>query len=192
MATHRQKLAVAETESQQIEQTDIKATRKQKLALAELVADSSISTAEAMRRAGYSHAMTRHAERLTESIGWQELTAQYLPDVDLLKTAQQGLTATKLTRFKDDPDKTYEEVDYYARHQYLQTGLKIRGLGGESTPPIGDLTVNIVNYYDTDPSLPSTPSKIEIKAKTIRDSLSAKPTKTGETGHPLKSAVTKE
>lgn len=169
--------------------TDIKATRKQRLAMAELVADSSISTAKAMKRAGYAPAMLRHAERLTNSLGWAELAAKYLPDDTLLNVAQQGLNATKLTRFKDDPDKTYEEVDYYARHQYLQTGLKIRGLGGESTPPIGDMTVNIVNYYDTDTSPSPTPTKIEIKAKDIRDSLNGKPKKTGESSHPLKSVT---
>lgn len=149
-------------------------TRKQRLAMEALVADSRISTAQALRQAGYATSMVRHPERVTSSLGWQELAAEYLPESTLLKTARDGLQATKLTRFKDDPDKTYEEVDYYARHQYLQTGLKIRNLVSE-TPLGGDVVINMTNYYDTPTPPPPTPINIEVKE--IKNSKTGNPKK---------------
>ncbi len=124
----------------------IKATRKQQAVIANLVADSSISTAKAMRMAGYGKSMLRHAERVTQSVGFIALAERLLPDSKLLDVASEGLSADKIQRYKG---KEFKDPDYYARHLYLQTALKIRGLAQTTDTPLGDINIQIVNYKDT-------------------------------------------
>jgi hypothetical protein len=131
------------------------ATRKQKEVIALLSANVGISTAEAMREAGYSPSTARQPHRLTKSPVFAELARQYLGDDRLLEVTTAGLTADKVTRFKDGTE--FKDPDYYARHQYLETALRIRNLIKPDDASIGgDINIQIINYKDSGKDKPST------------------------------------
>ena len=51
---------------------------------------------KAMIDAGYSVATANTPQKLTESRGWQELMAEYLPDVDIAEKHKQLLNSTAI------------------------------------------------------------------------------------------------
>ncbi len=132
------------------------ATRKQKELVKVLSANVGISTAKAMRMAGYSDSMSRQPQAITKTASFQELAEKLLPDSKLVAVAEQGLNATKIQRYKGGE---YEDPDHYARHLYLQTALKIRNLAQTADTPIGDITINVVNYGDATPPIKSVTAK---------------------------------
>ena len=67
----------------------------------------------------------------------------------MLKVAKQGLEADKITRFKDG--SKFKDPDYYARHQYLETALRIRNLAQTAETPLGDINIQVINYADSKP-----------------------------------------
>jgi len=136
------------------------ATRKQLKVLEQLSANVGISTAEAMRQAGYSLSTARQPQRLTKSANFADLARKYLPDHKLLDVATAGLDATKVIRYKG---QEFTDPDYYARHQYLETALRIRNLAQSDDIPLGDITINLVNYAGADS--PISDKAITIKAK---------------------------
>lgn len=136
-------------------------TRKQQKVFALLSADVSKSTAQAMREAGYSASTSRQPQRLTKSPLFIDLARKYLPDHKLLEVATKGLDADKVTRFKDGSQFT--DPDYYARHQYLETALRIRNLIQTDDIPLGDVTINVVNYADAKPIVDASKPIIDIK-----------------------------
>jgi hypothetical protein len=138
-----------------------KPTGKQVAFLQEMLADSSRSLAETAVAAGYSPRHARAPSKITRSLGFLELAARYLPDRKLLEVATAGLDADKVTRFKDGQEFT--DPDYYARHQYLETALRIRNLAQSDDIPIGDITINLVNYAAAES--PTSDKAITIKAK---------------------------
>ena len=129
------------------------ATRKQKALVAELVANPSISTAEAMRKVGYSESFARQSTIATRSPAFAELAEQYLKTADILAVANDGLHATKKRAeiidrdAKGNPIYQYvDDTDHYARHMYLQTALKMRNLAQTDDTPIGDINIQVINY----------------------------------------------
>ncbi len=169
-----------------------KVTEKMKRAMAEMVGNSRVSTRKALMAAGYSPGVYNQPQKVLATAGWAELASEYLPERNLLEVAKAGLTATKQAAHivgrdsKGNPEYDYiEEVDYYARHQYLQTGLKIRNLVSE-TPLGGDVVINMTNYYDTPTPPPPTPINIEIKAKRVENKPTPKPPIPQATPTPLK------
>ena len=60
------------------------ATKKQKLAL-DIMVENGGNVSKAMREAGYSPETAKTPQKLTESIGFRELTESYLPDDMLLR-----------------------------------------------------------------------------------------------------------
>ena len=138
-----------------IKDKPIRASRKQKAVLALLSADVGKSYSQAMREAGYSTLSARQSHRLAKSPVFAELAQRYLPDDRLLEVSQQGLTADKVTRFKDGTE--FKDPDYYARHQYLETALRIRNLIKPDDANIGgDINIQIINYKDSGKDKPST------------------------------------
>ena len=132
------------------------ATRKQAKAIGILLANTGVSTAQAMRTAGYAETSARNPHYLTRSPAFAELAERFLPDRKLLKVSKQGLEATKKRAeivgrdSKGNPEYEYvDEVDHYARHQFLQTALKIRGLAQTTDVPVGDINIQVINYADT-------------------------------------------
>lgn len=117
------------------------ATLKQKRAAAITLENGGVVSA-AMLEAGYSPAMAKNPQKLTESKGWQELIETYLPDQQLIEVHQEGLAATKVVTSPTGPD--FESPDYQTRHKYLETAYKLkRYLGGDggSGPTINFVAV---------------------------------------------------
>ena len=136
------------------------ATRKQERAMEIMVADGSISARKALQLAGYSKAIQHQPHKVLKSDGFIDLARKYLPDKKLLDVATQGLDATKVIRYKG---QEFTDPDYYARHQYLETALRIRNLIQTDDVPLGDVTVNIVNYADAQPIADASKPVIDIK-----------------------------
>jgi hypothetical protein len=126
-----------------------KLTSKQKTVFSLLSDNVGISTAQAMRKAGYSLSTSRQPQRLTKSANFADLARKYLPDNKLLAVATAGLDADKVIRYKGE---TFTDPDYYARHQYLETALRIRNLAQSDDIPLGDITLNVINYADATPN----------------------------------------
>ncbi len=143
-----------------------KPTRKQKAAATIIMANPGISTAEAMRQAGYSNAMVRNPQDLLKSRTFAELLEEYLPDERLAEVHAAGLDAVKITRDKFG-DK-YEDPDYYVRHSYLETAYKIKG---RLTPPnsdkTGDVVINLAIYGQQNDR-----HTVQVQPKTIPTTLS--------------------
>ena len=137
------------------------ATRKQERTMDIMVADGSISARKALQLAGYSKAIQHQPHKVLKATGFIDLARKYLPDRKLLEVATKGLDADKVTRFKDGSQFT--DPDYYARHQYLETALRIRNLIQTDDVPLGDVTVNIVNYADAQPIADASKPVIDIK-----------------------------
>ena len=70
----------------------------------------------AMRKAEYSIAYSKHPEKLKRTKTWKELVDERLSDEKLSRVLDEGLEATT--------DKG--RADYFARHRYVETSLKVR------------------------------------------------------------------
>ena len=77
---------------------------------------------EAMKTAGYGNTKT---DKLTNSQGWQELTAKYLPDDLLLKVHLDGLKAEKWITPHDAPN--FKDEDQATRAKFLDMAYKAKG-----------------------------------------------------------------
>lgn len=108
----------------------MRATQKQKKAFINAVENGG-NISRAMIDAKYSPATAKTPQKLTESKGWEELKREFLPDELLLKVHLEGLKANR-TSFSGE-----EVPDYKTRHQYLDSGYKVKG----SYAP--DKTVNL-------------------------------------------------
>ena len=93
------------------------ATFKQKRAFKEVLNGSTIT--KAMKVAGYADTTASTTGKLTNTIGWNELMNEYLPDKLLAKKHLEGLEATK--------GGESEEPDYAVRHKYLDSAYKVKG-----------------------------------------------------------------
>lgn len=125
------------------------ATRKQKQAVKILAENGGIAVSRAMEMAGYSPMTAQDPKKLTDSDGFAELLAEYLPDQDLASVHRRGLEAVKVTR--DKFGEKYEDPDYYARHAYLETAYKIKGrLNPIRSQEVGDITINLSVYGKQD------------------------------------------
>lgn len=93
-------------------------TQKQRLAAKEIVENGS-SVSAAMRKVGYSPETAKDPGKLTRSEGFQYLMREMgLDDDTLVRVLKDGLQATD-----------GEKADYSVRHKYLETGLRLSGLG---------------------------------------------------------------
>lgn len=96
-------------------------TIKQKRAFKELGVNGGNIT-EAMKAAGYGNTKT---DKLTNSLGWQELTAKFLPDDLLLKVHLDGLQAEKWITPHDAPN--FKDDDHATRAKFLDMAYKAKG-----------------------------------------------------------------
>lgn len=74
------------------------ATARQKRAAEILVENGGKSVSKAMREAGYSPQTAKTPQKLTESVGWQELIDQYLPDGMILEALHDDIKSKKRNR----------------------------------------------------------------------------------------------
>jgi hypothetical protein len=107
-----------------------KPTLKQRKAISNLVANGG-NVAQAMRAAGYSEAMARNPQKLTESEYVQTLMQEVgLTDKDAFQQLKDGLQANKtVVMGKDDDSFVDIQPDHATRHKYLETHLRLRGIG---------------------------------------------------------------
>jgi len=99
-------------------------TIKQKKAL-ERVLENHGNVSKSMREAGYSPNTAKNPKLLTDSIGWNDMLREYLPDELLMKVQVEGLNATTIKSSFSEPDK--EVKDFSVRHKYLDTAYKLKG-----------------------------------------------------------------
>lgn len=109
------------------------ATLKQKRAALKSLENGG-NVSRAMIDVGYSKAMAKNPQKLTQSKGWNELIEKYLKDEELLKVHKAGLGATTLKpHLIDRDDKGRPIYDYVpeddmpTRKQYLELGYKVKG-----------------------------------------------------------------
>lgn len=94
------------------------------------------NASRAMRDAGYSPATAENPSKLTSSLGFQELMAQ------------MGVTDDKLIHVLNDG---LDDEDANVRHKYLETSLKIKGIGrGESNSFTFNFSTPTRKYIDAD------------------------------------------
>lgn len=89
------------------------------------------SVGSAMREAGYSEAMVKNPQKVTRSEAFQALMEEVgLTDMKLAERLNDGLEATKTVILGQGDDAFADNVpDYAIRHKYLETGLRLKGLG---------------------------------------------------------------
>ena len=109
-------------------------THKQ-IKAAKLISENRMTQGQALKEAGYNVGVQKNPQRVTESLGFQEVLARYVDDDKLARVLNEGLEAKKIdkTYLGNDEDNEpifhrEEEVDYNARHKYLDTVLKAKGV----------------------------------------------------------------
>lgn len=132
------------------------ATVRQKMALAKL-AENGGSVGQAMRDAGYSEVSSKTPSKLTNSIGWNELVEEHLPDAALVKVHKEGLGAFKYeTQLTGKGESQIVKVpDFSVRHKYLETGYKVKGRysdGGGNNILIVQLSETAASRYKVQPN----------------------------------------
>lgn len=138
----------------------VKPTEKQKRAFKELVENGSTKK-EAMIKAGYSENTAKAPTKMTDSKGWENLMAEYLPDDLLSKVHNEGLEATKGV-FKNNNEtkkveRVDEEPDFGVRHKYLDTAYKLKNKYPAVKQDITSGGEKIYNWesYGKDNNIPS-------------------------------------
>lgn len=109
------------------------------------------NVSKAMIDAGYSPNTAKTPQKLTDSEYVQALMAEVgLTDVDGFKVLKEGLGATKAVVMAAESDDSFVDVqpDYAVRHKYLETMLKVRGIGKQQE--IGNTNYNFINVSRSD------------------------------------------
>lgn len=109
------------------------ATEKQKRLLHELVENGG-SVSGAMRKVGYSENTAKTPSKVTKSKAFvQYMEEAGVTDQKLVKVISEGLDATKAVVMGRDSQESFVDVqpDFAIRHKYLETALKVKGVGLE-------------------------------------------------------------
>ncbi len=115
------------------------ATLKQKLVLKKMV-DFGGNMGKAMLAVGYSPAMAKNPQKLTQSKGWKELMGEYFPDEELVMITRELLFAHKLKSMSFSPDFS---------DQYIKELFKNRG-GYEIIGIARSEEIVIIHYLQPD------------------------------------------
>lgn len=123
------------------------ATVKQQQAIANVVENGG-NVSKAMRDAGYSEATAKTPQKLTESKAFTDAMIEAgITDNKLATVLSEGLEATKVISAvvgKNADEKTMDFIDvpdHPTRHKFLETALKIKGVGKDDTP-LGTIIFN--------------------------------------------------
>lgn len=132
-------------------------TIKQKLAFKEVVNGSTIT--KAMKLAGYSVETSKRTNKLTSTVGWEELMEQHLPDKLLAKKHKELLNKTEKIVVNDGKDLGSHIEDTGQPHsdatRALDLAYKLKGRyvseenGGNKT-----LIINIIPETATRYAIP--------------------------------------
>lgn len=109
------------------------ATLKQKIAAREIT-ENHRSAGEAMRIAGYSKHTASKPSNMTRSQGFMALMDKMgISDKKLAEKLEEGLDATRAVVMGSKEDSFVDiQPDFQVRHKYLETGLRLKGLGKEA------------------------------------------------------------
>lgn len=120
----------------------VKPSEKQKKAI-ELLPANGGNVSKSMREAGYSEAMAKNPQKLTQSQAFQQIMQEAgVTDEKLVSVLKDGLEATKVIVMGTKSDESFVDIqpDHPTRHKFLETSLKIKGIGKDSD---GGTTVNL-------------------------------------------------
>ena len=108
------------------------------------------NVSSAMRQAGYSAATAKNPSKLTDSEYVQALMIEVgLNDGMAFQQLKDGLAASKTIVMGDKEDSFVDvQPDHATRHKYLETLIRIRGIGKQAEP--GTTNYNFVNMANTD------------------------------------------
>lgn len=110
------------------------ATEKQKRALANVVENGG-NVSKAMKDAGYSVATAKTPQKLTQSQAFQKYMEKAgVTDEKLVSVLKEGLEASKAIVMGKDSGDSFVDIqpDHPTRHKFLETSLKIKGIGKEA------------------------------------------------------------
>lgn len=86
------------------------------------------NVSKAMRDAGYSPQTAKNPSKLTESIAWNDLMEQHLPDTELAKVHDELLHSKKITKFIGKGDyETETSEDSPIAVKALDMAYKLKG-----------------------------------------------------------------
>lgn len=110
------------------------ATERQKKAFTKVLENGG-NVSKAMKESGYSDAMAKNPQKLTQSQAFQKfmedagVTNQKLADV-----LKDGLNASKTIVMGKEEDSFVDiQPDHPTRHKFLETALKIKGIGKDES-----------------------------------------------------------
>lgn len=107
------------------------ASERQKKTL-QKVLENGGNVSKAMRESGYSPAMAKNPQKFTQSQAFQQYMHEAgVTDQKLVETIKQGLDATKAVVMGQGSGESFVDIqpDHPTRHKFLETSLKIRGIG---------------------------------------------------------------
>ena len=116
------------------------ATERQRKALAKVLENGG-NVSKAMKESGYSDAMAKNPHKLTQSLAFQHYMQEAgVTDESLVSVLKGGLNANKVTTAGDSSVDV--QPDHPTRHKFLETALKIKGIGKEVD---SSGTINFIN-----------------------------------------------
>ena len=110
------------------------ATEKQKKAIEKIVENHG-NVSKSMLEAGYSPASAKNPKNLTQSQAFQQYMHQAgVTDEKLVDVLKGGLDATKTVVMGGESKESFVDIqpDYQTRHKYLETALKVKGIGKDA------------------------------------------------------------
>lgn len=126
------------------------ATLRQKKALDRIVENGG-NVSKAMRDAGYSPATAKTPQKLTESKAFLEIMQEAgVTDEKLTQVIKEGLDATKPIVMGKDSNEAFVDVipDHPTRHKFLETSLKIKGIGQAKDNTINNFGQMVIQQKD--------------------------------------------
>jgi len=110
------------------------ATERQKKALQNVVENGG-NVSKAMIAAGYSPATAKTPQKLTQSQAFQEYMVKAgVTDEKLTEVLRDGLSANKVIVMGKESSESFVDIqpDHPTRHKFLETALKIKGIGRDA------------------------------------------------------------
>jgi len=110
------------------------ATEKQKKAFSKVLENGG-NVSKAMKESGYSAAMAKNPQKLTQSLAFQKFMEEAgVTNEKLAAVLNEGLNASKTIVMGKEEDSFVDiQPDHPTRHKFLETALKIKGIGKEES-----------------------------------------------------------
>lgn len=99
-----------------------------------IIKDKPDSVETIMKQAGYTDSVARRSTQVTRSQGFMALMDSIgISDEKLAQKLDEGLEATRAVVMGSKEDSFVDiQPDFQVRHKYLETGLRLKGLGKEA------------------------------------------------------------